>query len=46
MTTRSETLHALAVSVAEQRALAAETLALAPQTEKTRLARERLLEPL
>lgn len=28
------------------RVLAAETLALAPQTDKTRLARERLLEPL
>jgi hypothetical protein len=28
------------------RALAAETLALAPQTAKTRLARELLLEPL
>jgi hypothetical protein len=28
------------------RTLAAETLALAPQTDKTRLARERLLERL
>jgi hypothetical protein len=35
-----------ALDLQSLRALAAETLARAPQTEKTRLARERLLEPL
>ncbi|HEY7421906.1 MAG TPA: hypothetical protein VH541_07840 [Gaiellaceae bacterium] len=35
-----------ALDLQSMRALAAETLALAPPSEKTRLARERLLEPL
>jgi hypothetical protein len=35
-----------ALDLQAMRALAAETLALAPQTDKTRLARERLSEPL